>query len=184
MRHWPRAALAGGIGFAVSCLSACGGGPGLLSANQASRLQSQLAEVSTAVAAQKCGEAANRGLALGTSIQNLPLTVNPTLRRNLQNGYNTTYQLALKECRQATTATTSTTTASTTSTSTPVTPTTTQTTPTTTQTTPTTTTAPTTPTPTTPTTPTTNTSPSGGGGLGGGNGGGGGGGGGGQGGGP
>jgi hypothetical protein len=178
MRHWPRAVLAGGMGFAVSCLAACGGGgPGLLSGDQAGRLQSQLGQVSNAVAAQNCGQAATSGLALGTSIQNLPPTINPNVRGNLERGYRTTYQLALRDCRQ-TTATTTATSSSTSTTTTPATPssTTTTTTSTTTTTTPTTTTA-TTPTvnPTTPTTPPTNTSPSGGGGLGGGGGGGGGG---------
>ena len=165
MRHWPRAALAGGMGFAVSCLAACGGGAGLLSGNQAAQLQGQLSQVSNAVVAQNCGSAETRGLALGTSIQNLPVTINPTLRRNLENGYRTTYQLALRDCRQ-TTSTTSTTSSTTTSTTT-TTPTTTTstTTPTTTATTPTTTTTTPTTTPTTPTTtPTTPTS--GGGGVG------------------
>jgi len=164
MRQWPRALLAGGMGFAVSCLAACGGGAGLLSGNQAGQLQSQLDQVSNAVASQNCGAAATHGLALGTSIQNLPLTINPNVRRNLERGYRTTYNLAIKDCRRTTT-TTSNTSTTTTSTTTTTPTTTTTTTPTTTTPTTATITTPTTTTPTTPTTtPTTPTS--GGGGVG------------------
>ena len=49
MGYAPRALLAGGLGFAVSFLVACGGGSGLLSADQASSLNGQLDQVSSAV---------------------------------------------------------------------------------------------------------------------------------------
>ncbi|HUA70858.1 MAG TPA: hypothetical protein VMA96_07250 [Solirubrobacteraceae bacterium] len=169
MRYAPRAILAGGLGFAVSCVAACGGGAGLLSGDQSIALSGQGNEISSAVQSGDCGAAVNASAALNKDVQNLPVTVNPTLRSNLAQGASTIAVLAAKDCRQheATTTpapptTTTTTTTPTTTTTTPTT--TTTTTPTTTTTTPTTTTA------TTPTNPGTSseTTTSGGVGLGGG----------------
>lgn len=174
----PRAILAGGTGFAVSLLAACGGGGnGLLSGDQANSLQSHLNQISSAVASRNCLKADRGSQALAVAVVNLPSTVNVTLRRDLAQGAHTVADLAMRDChRQAATTTstaktattptttTATTTTTTTTPTTPTTPTTTPTTPTTPTTTPTT---PTTPT-TTPTTPTTTPGGSGGGGLGGG----------------
>jgi len=46
MGNGSRAFLAGGLGFAVSFLVACGGGNGLLTSGQAGNLNSQLASIS------------------------------------------------------------------------------------------------------------------------------------------
>lgn len=176
MRFAPRAILAGGTGFAVSLLAACGGGGnGLLSGGQANQLQGSLDQISSAVASRNCLRADRGSQALARSVIGLPETVNVTLRRDLAQGAHTVAVLAQKECQKprststakttTTTSTAKTTTTTTPTTTTATTPTTTSTT-TTTPTTPTTTTTPTTPT-TTPTTPTTPTNPSGGGGLGG-----------------
>jgi hypothetical protein len=172
MGYLPRALLAGGIGFAVSFLAACGGGAGLLSGNQAGALQNTLNQLSSAVSSHHCQQAASRGEALQTAVLNLPGTVNVTLKQDLVKGTAKATSLALKSCAKTTPQTTSTATTSSTATSTPTTTSTTTSTPTTTPTTPTTTpTTPTTPTttPTTPTTPTT-TQPTGGVGPGGGGG--------------
>ena len=52
MRYAPRAILAGGLGFAVSCVAACGGGAGLLSGDQSIALSGQADAVSSAVEMQ------------------------------------------------------------------------------------------------------------------------------------
>ena len=173
MRFLPRAILAGGTGFAVSLLAACGGGGnGLLSGGQASVLQARLDQISSAVSARNCLRVDRKSQRLASAVGSLPASVNLTVRNNLAQGAHTVAVLAMKECQTPTTTSTAKTT-TTTGTSTSHTTTTSSTT-TTTPTTPTTiTTTPTTPTttPTTPTTtPTTPTSPSGGGGLGGGSG--------------
>jgi len=156
MRHASRAILAGGLGFAVSCVAACGGGAGLLSGDQSIALSGQGNEITSAVQSGDCGAAINAGAALSRDVQNLPVTINPTLRANLSQGALTIAQLAARDCRQNTTTTTSTPT-TTSSTSTP-TSTTTSTTPTTTTTSSTSTTTTSTTT-TTPTTATTATNP-------------------------
>jgi hypothetical protein len=168
MRYAPRAILAGGLGFAVSFVAACGGGAGLLSGDQSIALSGQGNEINSAVQSGDCGAAINASAALNKDVQSLPVTVNPTLRSNLSQGAVTIAQLAAKDCRQhQATTTTSPPTTTATSTPTTTTATTTPTTTTTTSTTPTTTTSTTATTPTNPgTSPTTTTT--GGAGLGGG----------------
>jgi len=167
MRYAPRAILAGGLGFAVSCLAACGGGAGLLSGDQSIALSGQGNEINSAVQSGNCGAAINASAALNKDVQTLPATINPTLRSNLTQGAATIQQLAARDCRQHQ----STTTVSPPTTSTPTTTSSTSstTTPTTTSTTSATTTSTTTSTATTPTNPGTSltTTTSGGVGLGG-----------------
>ena len=100
MRYAPRAILAGGLGFAVSCVAACGGGSGLLSGDQSIALSGQGNEINSAVQSGNCGAAINASAALNHDVQNLPVTVNPTLRSNLSQGALTIAQLAAKDCRQ------------------------------------------------------------------------------------
>src|SRR5947207_2056942 len=122
----PRAFLAGGLGFAVSFLVACGGGSGLLSSDQASNLNGQLDQVSSALGAGQCAAAANAATGFQNAIDDLPASVNGTLVNNLKQGASTVADLSSKDCRSHTTSTTtSTTTSSTTSTSPTSTPTTT-----------------------------------------------------------
>jgi hypothetical protein len=133
MRYAPRAILAGGLGFAVSCVAACGGGAGLLSGDESIALSGQGNEISSAVQSGDCGAAVNASAALNRDVATLPVTVNPTLRTNLTQGAVTIAKLAAKDCRQhtatitpppittsssSTTPTTSTTTTPTTTTST------------------------------------------------------------------
>lgn len=168
MRSLPRALLAGGLGLTVSlAVAACGGGSGLLSADQAASINGQLNQISNALASGNCQAVSSATVDLSNAVANLPSSVNPTLRSDLDQGVSTVGQLSNQQCKPAP-ATTQT---STTSTST--TPTTTsQTTPTstTTSTTSTTTSTPTTTstTETTPATPGTTSTGSGGAGLGGG----------------
>ena len=169
MRHAPRALLAGGLGFAVSFLVACGGGANLLTGGEASNLNSQLDAISSAVDSGQCGAAATAVAGFGNAVANLHVSLSPTLRRNLLQGATTVGQLAAADCHttSSTTAKPPTTTSTSTSTSTPTT--TSSSTPTSTTTPPTTTTT----SATTSSTPgTTSTTGSGGAGLGGGNGGG------------
>jgi hypothetical protein len=161
MRLAPRAILAGVLGFAAAFVVACGGGSGLLSGGQASDLNSQLDQVSAALASGNCSGVSNATAQFSNAIVNLPNSVNVTLRNNLSQGASKVTQLARRQCRPGTTDTGTTTTRATTTETTPSTTTETTpstTTPTTTTTTPTTTT---TTTPTTPTTPATTTTPSG-----------------------
>jgi hypothetical protein len=168
MRYAPRAILAGGLGFAVSFVAACGGGAGLLSGDQSIALSGQGNEINSAVQSGDCGAAINASAALNKDVQSLPVTVNPTLRSNLSQGAVTIAQLAAKDCRQhQATTTTSPPTTTAASTPTTTTATTTPTTTTTTSTTPTTTTSTTATTPTNPGTSLTTTT-TGGAGLGGG----------------
>jgi hypothetical protein len=167
MRHAPRALLAGGLGFAVSVLVACGGGSGLLSADQASTLNGTLDRLAAAVAAGQCGTASGAINQLTNAVANLPATVSTTLQANLNQGASTVAQLSIRDCQNAKTTTTPTTSTATT-TQTTATQTTTTAPPTNTTTTP----VPTTTTPaTTPSTPgTTSTPTTGGAGIGNGNG--------------
>jgi hypothetical protein len=169
MRYAPRAILAGGLGFAVSCVAACGGGAGLLSGDQSIALSGQGNEITSAVQSGNCGAAINASAALNRDVQNLPVTINPTLRSNLSQGATTIAQLAARDCRQHASTTTSTPTTTSSSSSTPSTSSST----TTTSSSTTTTTSTSSTTPTSATTPTntgttSNTTTSGGVGLGGG----------------
>ncbi len=117
MGHAPRALLAGGLGLAASFLVACGGGgKGLLSSDQASSLQGQLSQLTAALDAGHCGDAANAADALKSTVDNLPSSINPALAANLQQGASTVASLAQSHCSQSTT-TSSTTTSSPTTTS-------------------------------------------------------------------
>jgi len=165
MRYLPRALLAGGLGFATSFIAACGGGSGLLSGDQAGRISNGLDQVSSAVQANNCPAAASAGSALRGQIENLPATVNSTLRSDLTQGVSTVSQLAQVQCHKPATTPTTASTAATTASTVTSTPT------ASTATTPTTT--PSTPPATTPASPgSTSTQPTGGGGLSGGGGGG------------
>lgn len=147
MRYAPRAILACGLGFAVSFVVACGGGSGLLSGDQSDALSGQADHVVSAVQNGNCGAALNASAVLNSDVQTLPVTVNPTLRRNLSQGASTIAELARKDCRHHTTATAvPKTSSSTTTTSTSTSTSTTTTTPTTTTSTSTTSTSATTPT--------------------------------------
>lgn len=109
MRHAPRVLLAGGLGFAVSFLVACGGGAGLLTGGESSNLNSQLDAVASAVNSGQCGAAATAVSGFGNAIANLHASLSPTLRRNLVQGASTVSQLAAKDCHTISTTTTTTT---------------------------------------------------------------------------
>ena len=156
MRPALRALVAGGLGFAVSLIAACGGGSRVLSADQASALSSQLTRLQQAVNGGDCGGVQNALNQLSVEIANVP---NTTARDNLTAGYDTLQQQATANCPSSTPQKT------TTQTTTTHTHTATQATPTVTTRTQTT---PTTPPATTPAVPGTTTSPgpgSGGAGL-------------------
>jgi hypothetical protein len=147
MRFAPRALVAGGLGFAVSLIAACGGGgSGLLSSAQASSLSSQIQQARADFNRGDCSGATSVLAQVVQGIQNLPSSVNGTLRSNLNQGVQTVQSLVRSQCGAS--ATTTSTTRSTT-TQAP----TTSTTPTQTQTTTTSTATTTTPTGTTPTGP-------------------------------
>ncbi len=162
MRQALRALVAGGLGFAVSFIAACGSSSGLLSSSDANNLTGQLQQISSDLGAHNCAAATTQLTALSQTVNNLPSSVNGNLLSNLTQGIQRLQNLAARECPSATTsstATTTTTQTNTTSTTATTTPTTTST-PTRTTSTPTTTTA------TTPTSPGTTTSGPGSGGTG------------------
>lgn len=147
-----RAFVAGGLGFAVSALVACGSSGSLLSVDQANSLENQLGQVSAEVAGNQC-VAAQRAIA---GLQNTLAgfsSVDQTLVNNLNQGVETIAQLAQVQCRSSPVSTPSTTTSKQ------------KTTTTSTATTTTTSTPATTTTPVSTITTATNTSPSGGVGL-------------------
>ena len=146
MRYAPRAILAGGLGFAVSFVAACGGGSGLLSADQSNALSGQADQINSAVQAHNCGAALNASEVLNSDVRTLPVTIDPTLRRNLSQGARTIADLAGQECQHTTSTASIPTTTSTTSTTTTSSTSTSASTPTTTTTTTTATTSATTPT--------------------------------------
>jgi hypothetical protein len=147
MRQGFRAVVAGGLGFAVSLIAACGGsGNGLLSAGTASSLTNQLQQVSSDLHQGNCAAAADELGKLTQQIENLPSSVSSTLRNNLNRGLTRAQELVAAQCKAPTSTTPTTTTATTT-------------TPTTTETTTQPTTTNTTTTPTTPTTTTPATTP-------------------------
>lgn len=160
MRQAPRALLAIGAGFAVSLIAACGGGSGLLSADESNSLSNGLDQVSSAVQSGDCPQVHAATSNLENQVQNLPPDINSTLSTDLSQGVSTVSQLAVTACRTTpttvSTATKATTTASTATTA-PTTNTSTTTTPTT--------TATTSPATTPSTTGSTSTTSSGGGGL-------------------
>ena len=140
MRPALRALVAGGLGFAVSLIAACGGGSSVLSADQAGALKSQLTRLQSAVNGGDCSGVQNALSQLSAEIANVP---NSTARANLTEGFDTLQRQATSECPSSTSQTTSTPTTTTTkpktttTQSTPTTTTQTQTIPTTTATTPT-----------------------------------------------
>jgi len=136
MRSALRALVAGGLGFAVSLIAACGGGSRVLSADQANALSSQLTRLQAAVDRGGCTDIDNALSQLSSEISNVS---NATAKANLTEGFDTLQSQAKAECPASTprTTSTSTTTKTTTTQSTPTTTTPTQTIPTTTATTPT-----------------------------------------------
>jgi hypothetical protein len=135
MRPALRALVAGGLGFAVSLIAACGGGSRVLSADQANALSQRLNQLQAAVNRGDCGGVLNGLSGLSTEITNVP---NATARANLTEGFDTLQRQATSECPASTPHTTSTTTTTKTTTtqSTPTVSTQAQTIPTTTATTP------------------------------------------------
>lgn len=105
MGYGSRAFLAGGLGFAVAFVVACGGQNGLLSGNQASNLDAQLNSISSAIDSGQCGAAANAAQSFGNQIAALPSNVNKTLVQNLGQGAATVSQLAARDCQSSSTST-------------------------------------------------------------------------------
>ncbi len=136
MGHGARPFLAASLGFAAAFVVACGSSNGLLSGDQASGLNAQLAAISSAVSAGRCAHAAVAAQRFGDLVGQLPRNVNTTLIRNLGQGAETVSELVANHCTNRPIRTTSST--SSTSSSTPTTATTTIT-QTTTETNPTTT---------------------------------------------
>jgi hypothetical protein len=145
MRSTFRALLAGGLGFAVAVLvAACGGSSGVLSADQAATLNSQLSAVASAINSQSCSKAGEAAQSFDNAVANLPSSVSSKFTSYLKKASGQLAEQAEPYCEDQTTSI----------------PTTTKTTPTTaTKTTPTDTTGTTTSTTGTGTGPATTTSP-------------------------
>jgi hypothetical protein len=104
-----RAFLAGGLGFAVAFVVACGGSNGLLTGDQSSSLNAQLNSVSSALGSHDCGAAQDAATSLNNAVANLPSTVNTTLLQNLGQGAATVGVLAARDCTPTSTPSSSTT---------------------------------------------------------------------------
>jgi hypothetical protein len=126
-----RAIVAGGLGFAVSVLAACGSSGGLLSPGEAVSLSGQLQQVAQALSVHSCAAAANDISSFRNTVDSLG-SVNSTLVSNLDQGASTIAELTSRECPSgqstattppAKTTTTKTTTTPTVTTSTVTTPT-------------------------------------------------------------
>ena len=146
--------LALALGLASAFLVACGDRNNLIPSTDASAINDRLDAAASAVAAHRCDAAQSAVIEAERRASALPGSVDPKLRRTLQDNLEHVASRASDQCTQSTasTTTTSTTTAPTTATE----PTTTETQPTTTETQPTTTQEP------PPTTETTDTGNSGG----------------------
>jgi hypothetical protein len=114
MRHGLRALAAGGLGLAVSLLAACGSSSGLLSSTDASSLSSLIGQVSTDVSQGDCGAVPGDLGSLTQTFDNLPGSLNASLRDHLGQGVEKVRALALARCPSATSTPTTTTTATTT----------------------------------------------------------------------
>jgi hypothetical protein len=166
MRSIFRALLAGGLGFAVAVLvAACGGSSGVLSADQAATLNSQLSAVASAIDSQSCSKAGEAAQSFDNSVANLPGSVSSKLTSYLKKASGQLAEQAEPYCEQDQTTSIPTTTKTTPTTATKTTPT--DTTGTTTSTTGTGTGPDTTTSPATTTTSTGTTTTTGGAGLGG-----------------
>jgi hypothetical protein len=119
MGNGSRAFLAGGLGFAVAFVVACGGQNGLLDSSQANNLNAQLNSISSAVANGQCGTARTAAQAFSNEVAGLPSSVNTTLVRNLGQGASTVSQLAARDCSSSSSTTRSTSSSASTTTSTP-----------------------------------------------------------------
>ncbi len=104
-----RFVAAAGAGLAVAVLAGCGGSGSLLSSNQASTLSGYLTQADTALSTHNCN-AANAALTNFNNAVGELSGVNATLVSNLQQGVQTTEQLATTECPSNTTTTPSVTT--------------------------------------------------------------------------
>jgi hypothetical protein len=131
-----RALVAGGLGFGLSVLVACGRGGSLLSAGQANSLNSGLNAVSTEVANRQCAAAQGAVTSLHTTLTGFS-SIDQTLVSNLDQGIREVGRWVRLDCRPLTavtppatttnaqnttpaaTTTTSTTSANTTTTTTP-----------------------------------------------------------------
>ena len=124
MRFANRAICAGGLGFAVSVLVACGSSGSLLSSGQSGELTNQLAAVSRSLSNHQCSQAASELSTLQNTVNNLG-SVDQTLVSNLNQGASTIQALATRECPTGATSSTTTTSSKTSTTKTRTTPTTT-----------------------------------------------------------
>jgi hypothetical protein len=98
MRFANKALVAGGLGFAVSALVACGSsGGGLLSGTQAQKLNDQLDQVLAAVNDRSCSGVDAHIVTLTHVINSLP-QVDPRLVSNLQQGEQLVSSLAEQNC--------------------------------------------------------------------------------------
>ncbi len=107
-----KACAAGGLGFVAALLAGCGSSGGLLSAEQAGSLKSQLDQVSVAVQQRQCGTVDDAIAGLNRTIEGFG-GLNQTLVSNLQKGVETVGVLADQNCQGIFNHTTSSTTSST-----------------------------------------------------------------------
>ena len=125
MRSAPRALFAGLIAPLAVSVAACGSSSGLLSGQQASSLRAGLDQINNALNQHDCSAAQSETVALKSRVENLPSSVNGTVRSSLTQAANKLEALVSKDCAPVSTNTqpqttpTTTTTITTTSTTPP-----------------------------------------------------------------
>ena len=125
MRSAPRALFAGLIALLAVSVAACGSSSGLLSGQQASSLRAGLDQINNALNQHDCSAAQSETVALKSRVENLPSSVNGTVRSSLTQAANKLEALVSRDCAPVSTNTqpqttpTTTTTITTTSTTPP-----------------------------------------------------------------
>lgn len=125
MRSAPRALFAGLIAPLAVSVAACGSSSGLLSGQQASSLRAGLDQINNALNQHDCSAAQSETVALKSRVENLPSSVNGTVRSSLTQAANKLEALVSRDCAPVSTNTqpqttpTTTTTITTTSTTPP-----------------------------------------------------------------
>lgn len=98
MRSAPRALFAGLIAPLAVSVAACGSSSGLLSGQQASSLRAGLDQINNALNQHDCAGAQSETVALKSRVENLPSSVDGTVRSSLTQAANKLEALVSRDC--------------------------------------------------------------------------------------
>ena len=105
MRSAPRALFAGLIAPLAVSVAACGSSSGLLSGQQASSLRAGLDQINNALNQHDCSAAQSETVTLKSRVENLPSSVNGTVRSSLTQAANKLEALVSRDCAPVSTNT-------------------------------------------------------------------------------